>query len=84
MKPMILTGLATEQSFDNLGAAQFYLIFNGGELRVPVSEEAAQVVAQAMVDKTPRPAPSNGHTQPVPPAMEDPDGMLDEDGIAQV
>lgn len=48
MKQMILTGLATEQSFDQQGQAQFFLVFNNGELRVPCSEQAAQLVVQAM------------------------------------
>ena len=47
MKTMILTGLATEQSFASSGPA-YYLVFNDGELRVPVTEAAAEVVVQAM------------------------------------
>jgi len=48
MKQMILTGLATEQNFDRSGEAQFFLVFNGGELRVPCTEAAAQTVVKAM------------------------------------
>lgn len=55
MKQMILTGLATEQSFSNKGEAQYYLVFNHGELRVPVTEEAAREVVSAMVQ-------TNGHS----------------------
>lgn len=45
---MVLTGLATEQSFDKSGAAQYFLVFNNGKLRVPTTEEAAQLVVAAM------------------------------------
>jgi hypothetical protein len=45
---MVLTGLATEQTFDKKGAPQFFLVFNNGALRVPVTEEAAGVVVKEM------------------------------------
>ena len=50
MKKMILTGLGSEQDFTSVKKLEtkYYLVFNDGELRVPVSEEAAQVVVQAM------------------------------------
>jgi hypothetical protein len=47
MKQMILTGLATEQKFGE-AEQRFYLVFNDGELKVPASPEAAEVVVQAM------------------------------------
>ena len=59
MKKMILTGLGSEQRFDRtpagnvdnfekLGVTEFYLVFNDGELRVKVPEEAAHTVVQFM------------------------------------
>lgn len=47
MKKLVLTALATEHDLSD-GAEQYLLVFNKGELRVPVSEEAAQVVIQAL------------------------------------
>lgn len=47
MKPMILTGLGSEQDFET-GGTGYFLIFNGGELRVPVSETAAETVVKEM------------------------------------
>lgn len=47
MKQLVLTGLATEQKFGKQ-EAQYYLVFNDGDLRVPVSEEAAQIVVKEM------------------------------------
>jgi len=37
---MILTGVAQESDFTE-GTSQFFLVFNQGRLRLPVSEEAA-------------------------------------------
>jgi hypothetical protein len=47
MKQMILTGMATEQRFGS-PEPQYYLVFNEGQLRVPVAAEAAEAVVQAM------------------------------------
>lgn len=47
MKQIILTGLATEQRFGN-PSPQYFLVFNEGELRVPVEEQAAEKVVQTM------------------------------------
>lgn len=47
MKQMILTGLATEHRFGSPDP-QFYLVFNEGELRVPVAAQAAEAVVQMM------------------------------------
>ena len=65
MKKMILTGLATEQRFGN-PEPQFYLVFNEGELRVPIASDAAEVVVQAMYT-------GNGVSQAPPPPAEDQD-----------
>ena len=90
MKKMILTALATEQSFADQGEAQYYLVFNHGELRIPVTEEAAKVVVAAMygatsneeeVDERPR----NGNGERFDAEDERPDGeVYDEDGVGQV
>lgn len=56
MKKLILTGLATEQSFIGGGQASYFLVFNDGELRVPVSEKAAEVVVQEMYGESNEPA----------------------------
>lgn len=47
MKPMVLTGLGSEQDFET-GGTGYFLIFNSGELRVPISEKAAEVVVKEM------------------------------------
>jgi hypothetical protein len=47
MKQMILTGLAQEQVFGDPDP-RFFLVFNQGELRVPVPPDSAEVVVQAM------------------------------------
>lgn len=71
MKQLILTGLATEQSFGSSGEASYYLVFNNGELRVPVSESAAEIVVKEMVA-------NSSHL----PETDDPDSYnaLPEDG----
>ncbi len=43
MKQLILTGVATEQKLDR-SSLTYYLVFNDGELRVPVPEETTEVV----------------------------------------
>ncbi len=86
VKQMILTGLATEQSFRRNGEAQFFLIFNDGELRVPCTEQAAQIVAETMYGT----ANSNGHAEVVTP-QEEPEARwypsqdfgTDENGVEQ-
>lgn len=47
MKQMVLTGLSTEQKFGS-PAPDFFLVFNDGELRVPITASSAEVVIQAM------------------------------------
>ncbi len=108
MKQMILTGLATEQTFTSNGEAQFFLVFNNGELKVPTTEAAAQIVVQAMYGATKvaeqheaeeeQPLPEEDVEQEAEPEeeleeeeMDEPasmngsgDGIVDEDGIAQI
>jgi hypothetical protein len=79
MKQMILTGLASEQNFS--GSTKFYLVFNDGELRVPVTEESAQLVIEAMYKP-------NGKVLVETPAYDNSqyivnDEILDEDGVPQ-
>lgn len=53
MKKLVLTGLATEHDLAQpLRDAQYFLVFNNGELRVPVSEKAAEIVLQGMVTES--------------------------------
>lgn len=66
MKPIVLTGFGNERAF---GATEpsFYFVFNDGELRVPCSEKAAEIVAdfvyrggvQQPVEPESQPAPSS-------------------------
>lgn len=50
MKQLTLTGLATEQSFTRGGQAKYFLVFNDGKFRVPITEEAAEVVVREMLN----------------------------------
>ena len=52
MKQLILTGLATEQKFGSKEGA-FFLVFNDGELRVPITQEAAEVVVKEIYAEQP-------------------------------
>ena len=72
MKPMILTGLSTEQSFDR-PEPSFFLVFNQGELRVPVNAEAAEIVIQTMYSgESPVPEPET------PYQSDDEDGLHED------
>lgn len=81
MKQMLLTGLATDQKF-GAPTPQYFLVFNEGELRVPISEEAAETVVKAMYS-------GNGVSVEQPPAEDedvmhtDPDGYNNESDIPQ-
>jgi hypothetical protein len=78
MKQMILTGLATDQRFGKPDP-DFFLVFNNGELRVPVTQEAAEVVVQTMYG-------SNGAPPPPTVVERDEDDLHtdpDDDGIPQ-
>jgi hypothetical protein len=88
MKTMILTGLATEQSFNNGGEARYFLVFNNGELRVPITEEAAEIVVAEMMkeESAVRTYTNTGNTI-LAPEIDDTDFQdesLDEAGVAQV
>lgn len=96
MKKMILTGLGTEQKFSegHPPATEFYLVFNDGELRVPISEEAAQIVVRAAygVEDNEEEEPEENEP-PEEPRVEElnpgwrrasGNGVSDEDGVDQV
>lgn len=95
MKTAVLTGIATEHHFtgkpENLGKAQFYLVFNEGELRIPVSQEAASVVvkhyakelAQHEAPEEETESAADGEPQVQSYATDDDDGA-DEDGVASI
>lgn len=84
MNQLILTGLAQETDFENPDQSTFFLVFNGGELRIPVSEEAAQIVVHHRFGQN----GSNGHAEPspgetvyqTPKLARDPDDFVDDDG----
>lgn len=78
MKPMILTGLGSEQDFET-GGTGYFLIFNGGELRVPVSETAAETVVQELYR-------NSDTTQNVAEQTETQSNTTsdDDDGIGQI
>jgi hypothetical protein len=98
MKKMVLTGLGSEQKFNSipeddgttrhekLGSAEFYLVFNEGELRVPVSEEAAHVVVQHMYGSGTQEHEEPQEAQDDSPALSPPDSDngSDEDGVDQI
>ena len=82
MKQMVLTGMAHEQNFS--GITKFFLVFNDGELRIPVPEESAQIVIEAMYkpngEKKAEPPPSYDNSQYVVSNSEE---VFDDDGIPQ-
>jgi hypothetical protein len=99
MKKMILTGLGSEQKFNSiheddgttrhekLGSADYYLIFNDGELRVPVSEAAAHVVVQHMYSEDQEPqeaAPPQEDEESSSPPEGEGEGGVDEAGVDQI
>lgn len=48
MKRLMLTGLATEHSFTKGGTEQYFLVFNDGEVRIPVPQQTAEAVIQEL------------------------------------
>lgn len=73
MKQMILTGLATEQRFGN-PEPQFYLVFNEGELRVPVDPTAAEAIVATMYGGNGTPETSTAQPQEVDEDLMHADG----------
>jgi len=79
---MVLTGLSTEQKFGS-PAPDFYLVFNDGELRVPITASSAEVVVQAMYsseDLMPEADESPGFDEDLPYSDDD---IVDEAGVPQ-
>lgn len=89
MKQLILTGLATEHNFGGEGE-QYYLVFNKGDLRVPITESAAEIVIKEMYGKEPATPEvredthqTNGNGYQIS-EVGDIDGEKDEAGVGQV
>lgn len=85
MKQMILTGMATEQRFGS-PEPQFFLVFNEGELRIPVPQETAETVVQAMyggTNGTPTSAPPTSPDDDEDALHQDPPGYNNESDIPQ-
>ena len=86
MRELKLTGVSNEQDLDT-EETKFLLVFNGGELRVPVSEEAVQVVLQHRYGEQ---QSGNGHhveELPIQRQTTEPESELEEeldDGVDQV
>ena len=95
-KQRILTGLATEQTFDDpTGGAAYFLVFNKGELRVPISEKAAESVVSSMFvgsaqepeDETEEEDSNELDSEKFPQEYisdDDDDAYTDEDGVGQI
>lgn len=84
MKSMVLTGLGSEQDFGT-GGTGYFLIFNNGELRVPISEVAAETVIKEMYSENPvlsteQKQPSSQHEE----RHSSDDVDYDYDGVGQV
>lgn len=93
MKQLMLTGLSNEQDFST-GETKFVLVFNGGDLRIDISEQAAEQVIRkmygeeagqkvaAIADTEDEDANTkesqNGHN------FDDDERVKDEDGIDQL
>lgn len=82
MKSMVLTGLGSEQDFGT-GETGYFLIFNSGELRVPISEKAAEAVVKEMYIEG---SISSEPEQPQFPREEIPPNNDDDfdDGVGQI
>ncbi len=82
MKQLILTGLATEQKFGSKEGA-FYLVFNDGDLRVPVSQEAAEAVVKEMYTQQ-EPEPEDQDEVEAPSYNHDPVYDETDDDVDQI
>jgi hypothetical protein len=84
MKQWILTGLGQETDFSKDGVVTFHLVFNKGELRVPITEEAARSVIQtAFGGATEQNDPPSVYSREPEDAPDDND-IYNEDGVGQV
>lgn len=83
MKPMVLTALGSENNFAT-GGTSYFLVFNDGDLRVPISEDAAEAViakmySQQIETETPTEMTSTENHTLTPGGTTD-----DDDGVDQV
>jgi hypothetical protein len=81
MKTMVLTGLGSEQDFSN-GGTFYFLVFNKGELRVPISEQAAESVIKELYSSPPESIIEPSLEQQVP--ATNPSFAADEDDVDQI
>lgn len=97
MKRLMLTGLATEHSFTKGGAEQYFLVFNDGEVRIPVPQQTAEAVIQELYSGAEATPESMQEDEPdqLPAAPPPQQGIVmgtvgstysgtDEDGVDQV
>lgn len=89
MKTMILTGLGTEQKFESLikdrnplEDIEYFLIFNHGQVRVPVTKEAAEIVVKEMYGSTEEDAPQIDERNDQ--VSDDEEMLADEDGVSSI
>jgi len=76
MKSIVLTGFGNERAF---GATEplFYLVFNEGELRVPCTQKAAEIVADFVYKGVQEPV----EPEPGPPPQDEVTEDQDDDGV---
>ena len=91
MRQILLTGLAEETDFSNeVGSSKYFLVFNNGALRIPVSQEAALEVARYVYGsnngETSLQTGNNGTDHEFVQDEEPPaeGGIVDEDGVGQI
>lgn len=93
MKKLVLTGLATEHDFSKGGEEQYYLVFNGGEVRIPVPQETAEAVIRELYGSPEttaavKPVDERGYTDEAPQreqiVMAKVGNTFDDDGVDQV
>ena len=86
MKSLVLTGLAHETDFSNGEVEQYLLVFNRGELRIPVREEVARLILQYLFGSEDPDAEEAAPAPMVPPAAQGSQSEVtdDDDGVDQV
>lgn len=81
---MVLTGLSTEQKFDShADDPVFYLVFNDGELRIPITASSTELVIKTIYGSSNLP----GESRDPEPIDEDlpysDDDVVDDIGVPQ-
>lgn len=79
MRVMTLTGIGSEQNFET-GGTEYFLVFNKGSLRVPVSEIAAEVVIKEMYGQEAGQPEAESSSVASPQDTE----QEDDDGVGQI